>query len=132
MLNKTALWLFLTIAGLPSLSSGQDSLLLRISPLQVQVINGTYIYARECQEIKQELLVQAAMADTIIQGYKAEVGALRQQISALKEKDVVREDNIKFLEKSLKKEKRRKIGNKILLSSIIVIEGMAIGYLLLK
>jgi len=115
MLNKTALWLFLLTAGLPTLCNGQDSLLLKISTGQLATINGTFEYAKGCREIKADLFSALDTATSIIETQKLQIIAQDSAKAKCDTKYQLLQEDEAALKKQVKKEKNKKTANAILL-----------------
>ena len=130
MLNKTALWLFLLTAGLPTFCNGQDSLLLKISTGQLATINGTREYARSCKEIKDTLFIALDTALSIIESQKLQINAQDSAKAKCDAKYQLLQQDEAALKKQVKKEKRKRTGNAILLYvSVGVNVALAVLYL---
>ena len=115
MLNKTALWLFLLTAGLPTLCNGQDSLLLKISEGQLSTINGTREYAVGCKAIKDTLFIALDDALSLIADQKKQIAAQDSAKAKCDAKYQLLQDDEAALKKAVKKEKRKRTANAILL-----------------
>lgn len=82
--------------------------------------NITKITLTGCLDLVESYQTAKAYTDSLIPALKASNGSLRNQIAIHTEKDTVNQENIAFLEKSLKVQKRKNVGNTILLTTFAI------------
>lgn len=95
---------------------------------QISNSNATRAALEGCVEVVEAYRSTKVYTDSLIPAYKAEIGSLKNQVSIHEEKDEANEQNTKFLEKSLKREKRKVVGGKILIT-IFAVSTAVIGTL---
>ena len=128
MKNWTALSIFLSIVLFSFSSNGQNNqwieyqnkTWLQIDSNQITTANLTYVTLEGCIDLLGSYRTQKSYTDSLIPAYKTETGSLKKQVSIHEEKDEANEQNTKFLEKSLKREKRKVVGGKILITIFAV------------
>lgn len=136
MKNWTALSIFLSIVLFSFSSNGQNSqwieyqnkTWLQIDSSQITTANLTYVTLEGCIDLLGSYRTQKSYTDSLIPAYKAETGSLKNQLSIYEEKDEANEQNTKFLEKSLKREKGKVVGGKILIT-IFAVSTIVLGTL---
>lgn len=87
---------------------------------QVSNSNATRAALEGCVDVVNAYKEVKGIADSTVSAYKAETGSLKNQLAIHEEKDEANEQNTKFLEKSLKREKRKVVGGKILITIFAV------------
>lgn len=87
---------------------------------QLSNANATRATLEGCLEVVDSYRTQKTYTDSLIPTLKASSGMLKNQLSIYQEIQNSNEQNISFLEKSLKKEKRKKVGNQILFYTFAV------------
>lgn len=136
MKNWTALSIFLSIILFSFSSNGQNNqwieyqnkTWLQIDSSQITTANLTYVTLEGCIDLLGSYRTQKSYTDSLIPAYKIEAGSLKNQISIHEEKDEANKQNISFLEKSLKKEKRKVVGGKVLIT-IFAVSTIVLGTL---
>lgn len=112
----------------PFLTSGQNNQYLKfqndtlivVTEQQIDNANSTRITLLGCVEVVEAYRISKTYTDSLIPALKASNGSLRNQIAIYTEKDTVNQENIAFLEKSLKVQKRKNVGNTILLTTFAI------------
>lgn len=127
MKNWTALSTFLLIVLFSFSSNGQNNqwieyqnkTWLQIDSNQITTANLTYVTLEGCIDLLGSYRTQKSYTDSLIPAYKVEIGSLKNQIVLYEEKDTVNQQNIDFLKKSLKVQKRKNVGNSIIMFTFV-------------
>ncbi len=117
--SKTLTIGVLTIALFTSCSNTPESL----AELPKTDMEKAKAFSDDVLPIVETVMNKKAVAvdtDSLIPALKASNGSLRNQIAIYTEKDTVNQENIAFLEKSLKVQKRKNVGNTILLTTFAI------------
>lgn len=136
MKNWIVLSTFLLIVLFPYFSVGQNNqwieyqnkTWLQVDSSQITTANLTHATLKGCIDVVESYRTQKTYTDSLVPALKATNGSLRNQISIYQEVDNSKDQNIKFLEKSLKKEKRKVVGGKII-TAIFVISSATLAVL---
>lgn len=95
---------------------------------QLSNANATRATLEGCLEVVDSYRVVKDNADSTINSLKEHNKSLEKQIDIHEEKDEANEQNTKFLEKSLKREKGKVVGGKILIT-IFAVSTIVLGTL---
>jgi hypothetical protein len=106
----------------------QNKTWLQVDSSQITTANLTHATLKGCIDVVESYRTQKTYTDSLVPALKATNGSLRNQISIYQEVDNSKDQNIKFLEKSLKKEKRKVVGGKII-TAIFVISSATLAVL---
>lgn len=128
MKKWTVLSIFLWIVLQSTSVFGQSWLLLeyqnrqyiQVDSFQLANANATKVTLDGCLDLVNVYKKNTAIADTTIEKLSAANSSKDTVITYLTRKDTVNQQNTKFLEKSLRKEKRKVVGGKVLITIFAV------------
>lgn len=98
----------------------KKTLYVKTSPQRLVNVNITKETLTGALDLIGSYRKQKTYTDSLIPALKASNGSLKNQIAIHIEKDTVNQENIAFLEKNLKVQKRKNVGNTILLTTFAI------------